>query len=127
MRSRTLAPLSALGLAALPAMATPAQAGGRATPSFVFTSDRDGDLELFVRWTDGRTTRLTRNRVADSSAAWSPDGPGRMTERLPRRLRRTRRPAAVIPPRDGGPVPPLPAGTGPQPDGRTRSAPTDPN
>src|SRR3712207_6066502 len=74
MRIRTLPLLAALGLAAVPAVATPAAAGSSATPSFVFTSDRDGDPELFVRYTDGRTVQLTRNRIADTGAAWSPDG-----------------------------------------------------
>lgn len=75
MRSRTLPLVAALGLGAVPVVIpTAASASGPAAPSFVFESDRDGDRELFVRRTDGSTVQLTRNRVADSGAAWSPDG-----------------------------------------------------
>ena len=74
MRSRTVAAaLAAIGLAAVTAPAS-AAAGGYATPSFVFTSDRDGDTEIFVRYTDGSTKQLTHNAVPDFGAAWSPDG-----------------------------------------------------
>jgi TolB protein len=73
MRTRTL--LAALTAAATSVVLAPAAlAGGDATPSFVFTSDRDGDSELYVRYTDGSTVQLTRNRIHDFGAAWSPDG-----------------------------------------------------
>ena len=76
MRSRTLTLLAALTTAAGSAVvaAPVAQAGGYAAPSFVFTSDRDGDAEIFVRRTDGSTVQLTHNRVHDFGASWSPDG-----------------------------------------------------
>lgn len=73
MRTRTL--LAALTAAATSVVLAPAAlAGGSPTPSFVFTSDRDGDSELYVRYTDGSTVQLTRNRVHDFGGAWSPDG-----------------------------------------------------
>jgi Tol biopolymer transport system component len=76
MRSRTLTLLvtltAAVGSAVVAGPA--AQAGGYAAPSFVFTSDRDGDVEIFVRRTDGSTVQLTHNRVSDFAASWSPDG-----------------------------------------------------
>ena len=74
MRSRTLSLLAALGAASAVVVAPAASAGGYASPAFVFTSDRDGDSEIFVRYTDGSVRRLTRNGVADFGAAWSPDG-----------------------------------------------------
>ena len=43
-------------------------------PPVVFTSDRDGDTELYLRAANGRITQLTRNRTHDDSATWSPDG-----------------------------------------------------
>lgn len=73
MRIRTL--LAALTAAATSVVLAPtALAGGSARPSFVFTSDRDGDSEIYVRRTDGSTVQLTRNRIFDGEAAWSPDG-----------------------------------------------------
>lgn len=78
MRSRALPLLTAVGAAAALTVAPPpapaAAAAGGVRPSFAFTSDRDGDLEIFVRRTDGRTVQVTRNRVADLQAVWSPDG-----------------------------------------------------
>ena len=40
-----------------------------------FTSDRDGNFEIYVMTADGSNqTRLTDNSANDSSPAWSPDG-----------------------------------------------------
>lgn len=40
-----------------------------------FTSNRDGDLEIFVMSADGsHETRLTRDSVSDINCTWSPDG-----------------------------------------------------
>jgi Tol biopolymer transport system component len=77
MRLRSLPLLAALTAAAATGsvvVATTAQAGGYATPSFVFTSTRGGDDEILVRYTDGRTVQLTHNAVGDFGAVWSPDG-----------------------------------------------------
>ena len=76
MRSRTLTLLAAVGTAAATAVtvAPAAAADGYARPAFAFSSDRDGDSEIFVRYTDGRVRQLTRNTVSDFGAAWSPDG-----------------------------------------------------
>ena len=41
----------------------------------VFTSGRDGDLEIWTMRTDGTdATQITNNNVSDSSPTWSPDG-----------------------------------------------------
>jgi TolB protein len=73
MRIRTL--LAALTATATSVVLAPAAvAGGHATPSFVFTSDRDGDSELYVRRTDGSTVQLTHNQIPDFGATWSPGG-----------------------------------------------------
>ena len=65
---------AALGAAATTTVvAAPAQAG-QMPPVFAFTSDRDGDPELYVRLSDGSNIQLTHNRVADFDAVWSPDG-----------------------------------------------------
>jgi Tol biopolymer transport system component len=76
MRSRTLPLLTAIGAVAASTvtLAPAASAAGTVRPSFVFTSDRDGDLEIFARRTDGSTVQVTRNRVDDLQAVWSPDG-----------------------------------------------------
>jgi len=39
-----------------------------------FESDRDGNLEIYVRNSDGSEVRLTNNDTDDVNAAWSPDG-----------------------------------------------------
>lgn len=64
--------VSALGV--VPLLAAPAQAG-QGAPPFVFTSDRDGDNEIYRVRADGRVVQLTRNDVHDGDAVWSPDGP----------------------------------------------------
>lgn len=76
MRSRSLSVLAAAcaAVASVTVLPAAAQAGGTARPSFVFTSDRDGDSEVYVRRTDGSVVRLTRNSVDDFGAVWSPDG-----------------------------------------------------
>lgn len=41
----------------------------------VFTSDRDGNNEIYIAdWDGSNQTRLTKNRVADDNASFSPDG-----------------------------------------------------
>ncbi len=45
-----------------------------ATPLFAFTSDRDGDPDIYVRLSNGTDVKLTHNRIADLEAVWSPDG-----------------------------------------------------
>jgi dipeptidyl aminopeptidase/acylaminoacyl peptidase len=50
---------------------TPARANGK----IVFTSDRDGNREIYVMNADGTNQlRLTNNSVVDDHPTWSPDG-----------------------------------------------------
>ena len=45
------------------------------SPSIAFTSNRDGNYEIYVMNSDGSgQTNLTNNSAADSCPAWSPDG-----------------------------------------------------
>ncbi len=45
------------------------------TQELLFSSDRDGDVELFLLDTTDQTSRqLTENAVTDSAVSWSPDG-----------------------------------------------------
>src|SRR4028119_1476751 len=71
MRRTAVTLASALGV--VPLLAFPAQAGDGAPP-FVFTSDRDGDNEIYRVRADGRVVQLTHNDVHDGDAVWSPDG-----------------------------------------------------
>ncbi len=65
---------AALGTAvSITVVIAPAQAA-HITPVFAFTSDRDGDPDIYVRLSGGRNVKLTHNRVADYDAVWSPDG-----------------------------------------------------
>ncbi len=49
--------------------------GGSEDGKIAFTSDRDGDEEIFVMNADGTgVTQLTDNDVDDRSPVWSPDG-----------------------------------------------------
>jgi Tol biopolymer transport system component len=50
-----------------------AQAVGTNGP-IVFTSDRDGHAQLYVRNPDGTEVRLMTDAFLDDSASWSPDG-----------------------------------------------------
>jgi Tol biopolymer transport system component len=52
--------------------ATPAGAG--AVTPHVFTSDRDGDSEIYTRAVKGSPMKLTNNDAEDYGAVWSPDG-----------------------------------------------------
>lgn len=52
--------------------ATPAAAG--AVMPHVFTSDRDGDTEIYTRAVKGSPMKLTNNDADDYGAVWSPDG-----------------------------------------------------
>jgi TolB protein len=70
-----------LSVAALGALtfsaARPASSSTAAVPrgSIVFTSDRDGDYDIWTMRADGsRLRRLTRNRIEDRCPSWSPDG-----------------------------------------------------
>ena len=65
-----------VALVALLAVAPPAQAAfpGQ-NGKIAFTSDRDGDYEIYVMNPDGSgQTALTSNTIRDASPAWSPDG-----------------------------------------------------
>jgi TolB protein len=74
-RRSTALLVSALGVTSLSTLGcTPAQAATDPVPPFAFTSDRDGDPEIYVRAADGTVTQLTDNEVADFGAVWSPDG-----------------------------------------------------
>lgn len=64
---------AALGTVATTVAATPAQAT-QVTPVFAFTSDRDGDPDIYLRLSNGANVKLTHNRVGDFDAVWSPDG-----------------------------------------------------
>ena len=72
----------ALTTAAAAVLAAAAGAGATAAPAaaadpvppMVLTSDRDGDTEVYLRRADGSLVQLTRNRVPDYGAVWSPDG-----------------------------------------------------
>ena len=75
--NRTALTLTAAAAAAAAGMATavlPAQAATPVTPPIVFTSDHDGDMEIYRRAANGTVTQLTRNRAHDYGAVWSPDG-----------------------------------------------------
>ena len=58
-----------------------------------FTTDRDGNFEIYVMNADGTgQTRLTNNAAADDEPAWSPDGSKiAFTSRPRRQLRDLRR------------------------------------
>lgn len=42
--------------------------------TIAFVSDRDGDAEIYVRWSDGTLRSLTDNDIDDLAPAWSHDG-----------------------------------------------------
>src|SRR6059036_42406 len=47
----------------------------RANGKIAFTSDRDGNQEIYLMNPDGTNqTRLTSNSIVDDHAMWSPDG-----------------------------------------------------
>ncbi len=67
------APLTAAPAAAAPtAVAAPTVIA--VPPAVVFTSDRDGDNELFYRARNGRVVQMTHNDANDFGAVYSPDG-----------------------------------------------------
>jgi TolB protein len=67
--------LAALALVAISTGPSSDAAFSGRNGAIVFSSDRDGDYELFTIRADGRgLRRLTRNRVDDRCPAWSPDG-----------------------------------------------------
>lgn len=43
-------------------------------PLMAFTSDRDGNAEIYVVYQSGREQRLTQHSAVDRSPTWSPDG-----------------------------------------------------
>ncbi len=71
MRRSLVVLASALGV--VPLLTVPAQAAGEVLP-VVFSSDRDGDTEVYRSLADGRIRQLTRNDVEDDQPVWSPDG-----------------------------------------------------
>ena len=74
-RRSTALLVSALGVTGVATLTTtPALAAGRPVPEFAFTSDRDGDPEIYLRASDGAVRQLTDNEVGDNGAVWSPDG-----------------------------------------------------
>jgi TolB protein len=74
MKRRAFSITAAAGVAVAPLVVgmTPAQAADPVTP-MVYTSDRDGDTEIYRLTPDGVTVQLTRNRAHDYGASWSPD------------------------------------------------------
>ncbi len=63
-----LASIVALGL-------MPLMVGVDAQARITFSSERDGNLEIYVMDADGRNQqRLTRNASPDTDPSWSPDG-----------------------------------------------------
>jgi TolB protein len=71
MRVRTASVLAAL--AAVLSSGTVASAT-TPVPPLVFTSDRDGDTELYRLTADGAVRQLTSSRGSDFGGVWSPDG-----------------------------------------------------
>ena len=64
-----------IGVLACVAMGAGCGGGGESEDLIAFTSDRDGDAEIFVMNPDGTEVRqLTDNDAWDYSPAWSPDG-----------------------------------------------------
>jgi TolB protein len=73
-RTRTTTLIIA-ALVATPLAAGTAQAAAPPpAPPLVFTSDRDGDTEIYLRAGDGTIRQLTANTADDFGAVWSPDG-----------------------------------------------------
>ena len=67
--------LAAAALAAAVAAVTAKASAGAEPQLLVIASSRDGDSELFLMRESGQVVaRLTRNRFADGSPRWSPDG-----------------------------------------------------
>jgi Tol biopolymer transport system component len=66
----------AIGLGLFAAMATPAHAAfPGANGKIAFSSNRDGDFEIYSMNADGSgVTQLTNNSASDFQPAWSPDG-----------------------------------------------------
>ena len=59
----------------VPPTATPVPAAPKLTGKIAFSSNRDGNREIYVMNPDGGAqTRLTSNSAADGFPAWSPDG-----------------------------------------------------
>ena len=53
----------------------PIFAGAPKTKKIAFTSDRDGNAEIYIMNTDGtRQTNLTRHKASDFQPVWSPTG-----------------------------------------------------
>jgi TolB protein len=74
-RTRTTATtLLAAALLVTPVATAPAFAAGPPAPALAFTSDRDGDAEIYLRSSDGSVRQLTHNSADDYGAVWSPDG-----------------------------------------------------
>ena len=68
--------LAAAAVTATPILIGPAPAHAADAPPvlpMVYTSDRDGDSEIYRLRADGTHVQLTRNAVDDYGASWSPD------------------------------------------------------
>src|SRR2546427_10970660 len=81
MKIKTLSKIAVRGSTCLAlilfgAVMTFAQTPGiRANGKIAFTSDRDGNLEIYLMNPDGTNqTRLTNNSIVDDHPMWSPDG-----------------------------------------------------
>jgi Tol biopolymer transport system component len=81
MRVLTAKPAVLVGLFVLLLILTawgsnnPVDAQTSTTPKIAFTSDRDGNREIYVMNADGSNqTRLTNNQAFDYAPTWSPDG-----------------------------------------------------
>src|SRR5687768_14991769 len=84
LAGRTLPIVTAVVLLGV-AVATPIGGALSATDGkIVFTSERDGNAEIYVVKPDGSgSTRLTRNKAGDASASWSPDRTRIAFDRVP--------------------------------------------
>ena len=91
-----------------------------------FPSSEDPTQSIFRIDADGTDRRRLTGPGSEDTEPDPFPVPRPVTERLPRRLRRTRPPAAVTPPWEAGPVPVEPTGAGPHQDGRGRSGTTPP-
>jgi TolB protein len=75
VRTRTTAAATLFAaLITTPIATGSAQAAAPSLPPLVFTSDRDGDTEIYLRSPDSSVRRLTDNTADDFGPVWSPDG-----------------------------------------------------
>ena len=75
MRDKGLFILSVLTIAVLYTAVCSVFAAAPATPKIVFTSNRDGNAEIYIMNPDGSgQINLTRHRADDFDPVWSPTG-----------------------------------------------------